>query len=80
MSNFESMKNIDICTVDPNILVDIETVNIDTSLPPDEKFKQFVEQIKNPYLFKCNGVVVKLSFSKNGGSFQENFENYLSNV
>ena len=33
-------------------LVDIRDVKIDRSKPVEERMKSYVEQIKNPYLFK----------------------------
>ena len=48
----EEMKNINPETVNPDTLVDIATVEIDRSLPRAEQMKQFLEQIKNPYLYK----------------------------
>ena len=33
-------------------LVDIRDVKIDRSQPVEERMKSYVEQIKNPYLFK----------------------------
>lgn len=34
-------------------LVDINSVSVDTDLPKEERIKQFIRQIKNPYMFKC---------------------------
>ncbi|MDD3186173.1 MAG: hypothetical protein PHT76_12820 [Anaerostipes sp.] len=59
----EKMKNVDVRTVDKNTLVDIETVAIDTTLPEQERMKQFLEQVKNPYCYMSHGIVVKVSFA-----------------
>ena len=40
-------------------LVDIRTVSVDMELPKEERISEFVRQIKNPYLFKCGGMLVK---------------------
>jgi predicted RNA binding protein with dsRBD fold (UPF0201 family) len=45
----EKMANVDICTVDPDTLVDIETVTIRTDLPKEERILDYIQQIKNPY-------------------------------
>ena len=39
-------------------LVDIRDVKIDRSQPVEERMKSYVEQIKNPYLFKVGNTVV----------------------
>ena len=59
----EKMKNVDVRTVDKSTLVDIETVEIDTTLPEQERMKQFLEQVKNPYCYMSHGIVVKVSFA-----------------
>lgn len=58
----EEMKAVDIRTVDRDTLVDIRNVKIDRSLPFEERVRSFVEQIKNPYCFRCGDAVVKTSF------------------
>ena len=44
-------------------LVDIATVKINTDLPVEERIKDYIKQIKNPYCYLCNGVVVRISFA-----------------
>ena len=53
MMTLEEMKSVDLRTVDREELVDIRDVHIDRSLPIEERIRSFVEQIKNPYCFKC---------------------------
>ncbi len=65
-NKMESLKNMamtDIRTVDRESLVDISDIEIDLSLPYEERIKSYLEQIKNPYCYLCNGVVVKISFA-----------------
>ncbi len=57
------MREIDIKTVDRNSLVDMNTVKIDPSLPQKERMQEFIRQIKNPYCYLDQGIVVKISFS-----------------
>lgn len=59
----EQMKNMDIRTVDPATLVDRKTVRIDSRLPRDKRVTQYLRQIKNPYCYTDDGVVVKVSFT-----------------
>ena len=60
----EEMKNVDVRSVDRDSLVDIADIKVDPSLSREERIADYVSQIKNPYLFICNGVVVKLSFAR----------------
>lgn len=63
LKQLEEMKNVDVRTVDKDSLVDISTVEIDTSLPPVERIVDYIRQIKNPYCYLDNGMVVKVSFA-----------------
>ncbi|MCC8029991.1 MAG: hypothetical protein LIO75_09420 [Lachnospiraceae bacterium] len=64
----------------PEQLVDIRDVTIDRSLPGDERLKSFVEQIKNPYLFKVGGTVVKVSFANTQNTITDNFINMIASM
>ena len=74
------MKNIDIRTVDPSILVDIKTVKINTDLTVEERKKDYIRQVKNPYCFKCGKVVVKMSFADTTVSLEERLEHYFKSI
>jgi hypothetical protein len=57
------MREVDIRTVDKNDLVDIETVEIRTDLPKEERIMDYIRQIKNPYCYLYKGMVIKVSFA-----------------
>ena len=46
-----------------NTLVDIRDVEINNNFPVTQKIGSFIEQIKNPYHFKCGDVEVILEFN-----------------
>jgi len=52
----------------------------DPTLPKEERIKSFVEQIKNPYKFKINGVVVTVSYNESGPTLQELLETYIKTL
>jgi len=74
---FQEMRDIDIRTVDLDHLVDIKDVQINTSLPREERMVDFIEQIKNPYCFKVGKVAVKVSFSDTDATIEDCLERYL---
>ena len=59
------MAAVDIRTVNPEELVDIESVKINQELPVEERVKDYVRQIKNPYCYISHGTIVKIGFSGN---------------
>ena len=58
----EQQRNSDIMACDPNLLVDLQDVHIDTALPVQKRMERFIQQVGNPYLFKVDGIVVKASY------------------
>jgi hypothetical protein len=76
----EAMANIDIRLVNKQELRDIRDVHIDENLTREERLSSFIEQIKNPYCYRCGDVVVKVNFTMEAGSMQEKMEQYLMNL
>ena len=58
----EQYRNTDIMACDPDLLVDLRQVHIDTALPVPRRMVGFIRQVGNPYLFKVDGLVVKASY------------------
>ena len=52
-------------------LVDIRTVHVDKNLPKEERIREYIRQIKNPYRFRCGDFVVTASFAPDGVSIEE---------
>ena len=69
--DLENMKKVDLQGVDRNSLVDLQEISIDHSLPIEQRVKDFVAKIKNPYCFKCGKYVVISKFSENGLSLED---------
>ncbi len=78
--DLEQMKQVDIRTIDREELVDIRDVKIDETLPQEQRFIEFVRQIKNPYCYKCGKAVVKISFSDTEITLEERLEHYLKSL
>ena len=58
-------------------LVDIRDVKIDRSMSVEERMKSYVEQIKNPYMFKVGSTVVRVSYANTQATINDNFVNLL---
>ena len=63
-----------------NSLVDIRDVKIDRSLPLEERMKYYVEQIKNPYMFKVGKTIVRVSYANTTQTIIDNFLNLLMSL
>ncbi len=71
------MKETDVCKVSKTELVDIKNVVIDESLEKSERLTDYMRQIKNPYCFLCNGIVVKLNFSESEDTLGKKLDSYF---
>jgi len=76
----EEMKSVDVRTVDRDSLVDVTQIHIDEDLPKEERLKEFVRQVKNPYCFRVGNVVVKNVYSNDGVSLRERFGQFAKTL
>ncbi len=75
-TELEELKKVDIRTVDAGVLADIGKIRIDRTLPKEERLLAFIREVRNPFCFICNGMVVKTSFSDT----DESLENKLAKL
>ncbi len=61
-------------------LVDIRDVKIDRSMSVEDRMKSYVEQIKNPYMFKVGNTVVRVSYANIQATINDNFVNLLASM
>lgn len=58
-SMLEQCRSADLMACDPDTLVDLQDIHIDTSRSLSERMEEFVNQVGNPYLMKVDGLVIK---------------------
>ncbi len=58
-------------------LVDIRDVKINPALPKEERQKTYLKQIKNPYLYRCGDMVVRISFANTNVALEDRLKQYL---
>jgi hypothetical protein len=63
LDELREMQKVNVRTVDRRELVDIETVEIRSELPKEERIMDYLRQIKNPYCYLYKGMVIKVSFA-----------------
>lgn len=61
----------DIRTVNRATLKDISSVEIDMSLPVDQRIDDYLEQIGNPYCYKDGKMVVGIGFVNTDATLKE---------
>ena len=60
--------------------VDIRDIEIDKSLPLEERVRSYVEQIKDPYCFKVGDVVVRVSYADKDKSLTDSFTSMIASM
>ena len=71
------MRQQNIKEINKDDLVDIRSVVVDTSLPPEQRMMDYLEKIKNPYCFRCADAVVSIHFADKGNSLDSLLKNYF---
>lgn len=78
--SFGELQAVDIRTVRPEDVVDIQQIKIEEGLSQPDKRREFIRQVKNPYCFRVGKVIVKASYDGNGVSLNERFEEFVMSV
>ena len=80
VQTLRELADVDICTVSKESLVDIRDVKIDGAKERNERISDYIRQVKNPYCFQCNGIIVKMNFSQSEGTLEEKLAGYFLSV
>ena len=76
----ERYKNMKLEDINPDDVDEIISIKIDRRKSSDERILEFLAQVKNPYVFKVNGRLVRMSFSENGSTTDECLTRVLKNL
>lgn len=77
LSQFEEMSQLEIDKIDRKNLIDIRSVQIDTSQPSEIRMKRYLEQIKNPYCFLCGDTPVRIRFVSSNKTLAKSLGDYF---
>ncbi|WP_369283659.1 DUF6870 family protein [Oscillibacter sp. GMB15532] len=75
--DFSALKQVDVRTVNPDTLVDMNDIKVNTKLPKEERILDFIQQVGNPYCYRCGKVVVKISFNDTDATLEDRIESLL---
>lgn len=76
----ERCKNISLNEVNPDDVDELSSIKINTRMNPVNRIIDFISKTKNPYIFKVNGKLVKIEFSKNDTSAEESLTNVIKSI
>ena len=73
-------KDIKLEDINPDEVDDINSIKIDRRKASDERILDFLTQVKNPYVFKVNGKLIRMTFSENGPTADDCLTRVLENL
>ena len=73
-------KNIKLEDINPDDVDEISDIKIDRKKSSDERILDFLTEVKNPYVFKVNGKLVRMSFYENGPTADDCLTRMLENL
>ena len=73
-------RNMKLEDVTLNDVDELSSIKIDRRKSINERILDFLTKVKNPYIFKINGRLVRMRFSENGPAAEECITNMLENL
>ncbi|MDR1205837.1 MAG: hypothetical protein LBL26_10230 [Peptococcaceae bacterium] len=77
LQKMAEMSHMEIENMDTNTLIDIGCVRIDDTLPAKQRISNFLEQIKNPYCYRCGKTPVKIEYISDAKPLDEKILDYF---
>ena len=74
------MRDVDIMQADRDALVDIRDIHIDSEKSVETKIKEYMEQVRNPFLVKYGDYVIKLSYADTEKSMDDRMREYVAKM
>lgn len=68
LEQIHQMKNRDIRTIEQSELQELPQDAVEHGLPQEERLKNLLDKVGNPYCYLDNGIIVKLNFAPRGSS------------
>ena len=76
----EKCRNMRLEDVTLDDVDELGTIKIDRRKSSNERILDFLTKVKNPYIFKINGRLVRIRFSENIPTTEDDLTNVLKNL
>ena len=76
----ERCRNINLEDVTLDDVDEVSSIKIDRRKPSSERILEFITKVKNPYIFKVNGKLVRIRFSDTDKTAEDCLTNVLKNL
>ncbi len=78
--SLQELKRANIKEVNPDALVDISEIEINTKQSVQKRVKKYVDQVHNPYLVRVGEYVVKIGYSDCKETLNDRMKQYISKI
>ena len=78
--SLQELKRANIKEVNPDALVDISEIEINTKQSVQKRVEEYVEQVHNPYLVRVGEYVVKIGYSDCKETVNDRMKQYISKI
>ena len=78
--SLQELKRANIKEVNPDALVDISEIEINTKQSVQKRVEEYVEQVHNPYLVRVGEYVVKIGYSDCKETLNDRRKQYISKI
>lgn len=78
--SLQELKRANIKEVNPDALVDISEIEINTKQSVQKRVKEYVDQVHNPYLVRVGEYVVKIGYSDCKETLNDRMKQYISKI
>ena len=76
----ERCRNINLEDVTLDDVDEVSSIKIDKRKPSSERILEFITKLKNPYIFKVKGKLVRISFTDTDKTAEDCLTNVLKNL
>lgn len=70
-SQLAAMRDIEINKINKSRLIDAGNIRLEDAPSKEERIRNYLEQIENPYCFRCGDVGIKVAYTPDAPSLQE---------
>ena len=78
-NEMEELSKVSITSICPSELEELTSITIFTNASTGERMEMFLNDIKNPYCFKINGLPVKINFNNHNKTLEESLHEHFTN-
>ena len=80
VEKLDKCRNLDLDEIDINEVDEITNIKIDRRKSSNERILDFLNEVKNPYIFKVNGKLVRIRFSDTEKTADDCLTSVLQNL